>query len=55
MAKTHKFKQGTDYRDMGQTEYEYTHTSACGYVRDNLTSKDNEVTCKICLREIKHA
>jgi hypothetical protein len=25
----------------------------CGYVRQNITHKTEEVTCKLCLREIK--
>lgn len=51
--KVHKTKTGVDYRHTGQSEYEYFHSTACGYVRENVTCKDKEVTCKLCLREMK--
>ena len=43
---------GPDCRDMGQTVYEYTHTTSCGYVRDNLTMDESKVTCKNCLKKL---
>ena len=53
-GKVHKFKLGPDCRSMGQTSFEYRHTAECGYVRRLVTDNDNEVTCKICIREIKN-
>ena len=43
---------GVDARDRGQTEFEYTHQSACGYVRNNVTRDGDAVDCKSCLRSI---
>lgn len=51
-AKTHKFKPGADFRDLGQTEFEYSHTSACGYVRAIATNDDKLVTCKHCKNKL---
>ncbi len=53
--KIHRRIQGPDFRNHGQTEFEYSHTAACGYVRDIVISKDSEVTCKLCKREIAKA
>ena len=50
--KTHKRAFGADCRSLGQTEFEYTHTALCGYVRENVTFNDDDVTCKLCLREL---
>lgn len=50
--KTHLFRTHGDYRSAGQTNYEYTHSTACGYVRDAVTNEPAQVTCKHCLREI---
>ena len=33
-----------------QTEYEYTHSTACGYVRENVTTDKSKVDCFYCLR-----
>ena len=51
MVKTHLKITGADFRDSGQTEFEYRHQTKCGYVRDLVTRNLAEVTCKICLRE----
>lgn len=50
MSKTHLRIIGVDCRDQGQTEYEYTHQAACGYVRKNITTQTHEVTCFYCKR-----
>jgi len=47
--KMHKRKRGDDYRQHGQTDEEYSHTTLCGYVRERVTDNDDEVTCKHCL------
>lgn len=47
--KTHLMVLGVDCRNMGQTEYEYTHQAACGYVRENVTRNKHSVDCKICI------
>ena len=52
MAKTHLKAFGADYRDQGQTEYDYNHQSACGYVRANVTSNADNVDCKYCLNSL---
>ena len=49
MAKTHLKVSGVDYRDHGQTEHEYTHQSACGYVRKQVTNNEDSVDCFYCL------
>lgn len=56
MKKVHLKINGVDCRDMGQTEYEYSHQAACGYVRDRVTTNGDAVDCKLCLRsdEMKH-
>lgn len=51
--KTHRLKLGPNYRPQGQTDYEYLHSTACGYVRDKVTLDNKEVDCKLCLREMK--
>ncbi|WP_063661489.1 hypothetical protein [Aliivibrio fischeri] len=50
MAKIHLKTTGVDARASGQTEFEYTHQTACGYVRDNVTTNMDAVDCKHCLR-----
>jgi len=50
MAKTHFKVRGVDARDNGQTEYEYNHQTACGYVRNNVTKNKDEVDCFYCQR-----
>ncbi len=56
MAKTHLKITGVDCRDRGQTQFEFTHQTACGYVRDNVTTNMDEVDCFYCLRskEMEH-
>lgn len=53
--KVHRFNAHGDrdyLRSCGQTDYEYKHSTLCGYVRDKVTSNDAEVTCNLCLREM---
>lgn len=50
MAKTHYMAKLADCRGAGQTEYEYEHQTACGYVRDSVTRDGDKVSCKLCLR-----
>ncbi len=52
MTKTHYRVRGVDARRMGQTEFEYTHQTACGYVRDAVTNKAEEVDCALCKKHI---
>jgi hypothetical protein len=55
MSKVHKFYPHGDEEHLssiGQSKHEYDHSTICGYVRDNITVHDNEVTCKLCLREM---
>ncbi len=51
--KTHLKIEGVDCRKMGQTEYEYSHQAACGYVRKNITTNTNDVDCFYCKSQIK--
>lgn len=48
--KTHLRVRGVDCRDIGQTQFEYEHQTACGYVRDKITDDPNKVTCQECLK-----
>lgn len=48
--KTHYKIEGVDARHLGQSEFEYTHQSACGYVRDNVSEDGDMVDCKLCLK-----
>ena len=50
--KTHAIKYGPDYRDRGQTQKEYTHSTWCGYVRDKVSHHNGDITCKLCLRAL---
>lgn len=50
MSKTHYKVPGIDARSLGQTEFQYSHQAACGYVRDNVTTNGDLVDCKLCLR-----
>jgi len=50
MTKMHYRIIGPDCRDQGQTEYEYNHTAACGYVRSNATFNSEKVDCRHCLK-----
>lgn len=51
--KTHLYRSHGDYRSAGQTQYEYTHSTACGYVRGSVSNYLPLVTCKHCLRTIE--
>ena len=48
--KTHYKVTDIDAREQGQTEFEYHHQTACGFVRHNVTIRVSNVTCKLCLR-----
>lgn len=52
MSKTHYQNTDIDCRSQGQTEYEYRHSTACGYVRENVTRNGDSVDCKLCLNSI---
>ena len=54
--KTHLKVSGFDCRDQGQTEFEYSHQTACGYVRKEVTTNGDGVDCKLCLKseDMKH-
>lgn len=56
MAKTHLKVKGVDCRGHGQTEFEHSHQTACGFVRNNVTTNMDKVDCFYCLRseEMKH-
>ena len=50
--KTHFKILGVDLRENGQSEYEYQHQTACGYVRKNVTKNGDLVDCKLCLQSL---
>lgn len=52
MRKVHKYQSHGDHRNAGQSQHDYDHSTACGYVRDTVTTDSSKVTCKICLREV---
>jgi hypothetical protein len=52
MKKTHYKIYGNDNRAQGQSEFEYSHQTACGYVRENVTTNCSDVDCKWCLKSI---
>ena len=52
MIKTHLKVSGVDCRGQGQTDFEYEHQTACGYVRDDVTRDGDGVDCKLCLNSI---
>lgn len=56
MSKTHLKIVGVDCRIMCQSWFDYTHQTACGYVRDSVTENMDLVDCYYCLRskEMKH-
>ncbi|WP_028471326.1 hypothetical protein [Neptunomonas japonica] len=56
MAKKHFKVIGVDCRNQGQTEFEYSHQAACGYVRKEVTTDGDQVDCFYCLRSegMKH-
>ena len=55
-SKTHFKILGVDARKSGQSEFEYTHQAACGYVRDIVTTDGDHVDCELCLssKEMEH-
>lgn len=53
MSKTHLKVTGADHRNSGQTQFEYDHQTACGYVRDNITRNSKQVDCKLCIKAKK--
>lgn len=53
MGKVHYKVRGVDARSMGQSQFEYDHQAACGYVRDNVTADENKVSCFYCKKKIK--
>ena len=48
--KTHLKIKGVDYRGRGQSNFEYEHQTACGYVRVDVTTNEDLVDCKHCLK-----
>lgn len=52
MSKAHFKIEGIDCRYMGQTEYDYRHQAACGYVRENVTRNESAVDCFYCLNSV---
>jgi hypothetical protein len=59
MKVVHKFMPHGDFqspKDIGQSEYDYFHSTACGYIREFVTKSDDAVTCFYCLRSesMKH-
>lgn len=50
--KTHLYRSHGDHRSAGQTQHEYTHSTACGYVRDVVTRDPAKVTCTHCKRKL---
>ena len=52
MSKKHLKIDGVDARAQGQTDFEYEHQTACGYVRENITRDGDGVECKLCLNSI---
>ena len=51
-AKVHLKVSGVDARHQGQTQFEYDHQAACGYVRDLVSTKESQVTCFFCKKQI---
>jgi len=50
MSKTHLKIDALDCRSQGQTEFEYSHQTACGYVRKLVIRNKDLVNCFYCLR-----
>jgi hypothetical protein len=48
--KIHLKVPGVDCRGEGQTQYEYDHQTACGYVRKQVVDNPKLVTCNFCKR-----
>ncbi len=48
--KTHLKINGVDFRGNGQTEFEYDHQTACGFVRNSVTRNGDNVDCKLCIK-----
>jgi len=51
-AKVHLKTFGVDARNQGQTQFEYDHQAACGYVRNLVTKDKSKVTCLFCKKQI---
>lgn len=51
----HLYRSHGDHRSAGQSQYDFTHSTACGYVREQVTREESNVTCKLCLRELARA
>jgi hypothetical protein len=49
---THLYRSHGDHRSAGQTQHEYSHSTACGYVRNVVTRNPSEVTCTHCKRKM---
>jgi len=49
-VKMHLRIKGVDARSQGQTDYEYSHQTACGYVRSCVTPHKAYVDCKLCVK-----
>jgi len=52
LMKRHYWKIGEDKRKLGQTNFDYTHTTVCGYIREFVTMNFDMVTCKKCLKKL---
>lgn len=48
--KTHYRIENLDARSAGQTEHEFSHQTARGYVRDDVSRNGDVVDCKLCLK-----
>jgi hypothetical protein len=49
---THLYESHVETQSPGQSDFDYHHSTACGYVRDDVTWDRSKVTCKLCLREL---
>ena len=52
-GKIHFRQSHSNHRGGGQTEHEASHSTACGFVRDSVTTQPEKVSCKLCLREMR--
>lgn len=53
MTKTHLKITGVGCRDQGRTDFEYSHQTACGYVRDDVSDNGADVNCNYCLNSVQ--
>ena len=54
MSKKAHFKiRGSDCRDFGQTEHEYSNQALCGFAGVTVTREKGKVTCKMCLLKLR--